>query len=216
MVKIFADCASLDDIRKFADDPLIQGFTTNPAIMRKAGITDYWEFAKGVIPLAKGKHLSFEVLADTFEGMHSQATRIASWGPNVWVKVPVTNTLGQSTKALIGELSNLQLNITAVMTDEQIQHLMPVLRPHHIVSVFNGRRTDTQREPLLVDRVGPQYLWASTRHVGSLREAEEWGYDIITMTPDLIAKLSLFNRDLDEYSLDTVKQFFDAGKGIKF
>src|SRR3972149_6661280 len=137
MVRIFLDGADLATIELFAADARIQGFTTNPTLMRKSGITDYRAFAREVLARVGGRPVSFEVLSDDFAQMYEQAMEIASWAPNVWVKIPVTNTKGESTFELIETLGDTNLNITAVMTNAQIDHLQPVLRENHIVSIFN-------------------------------------------------------------------------------
>jgi transaldolase len=218
MVAIYADCSDLDKIAEYAEDARIDGFTTNPSIMRKAGIKRYRDFAAQAIKLSRDKPISLEVLADDFSSMEKQARTIADWGENVYVKIPITNTKGESSRPLVRRLDKLKLNVTAVMTHDQIEHILPSMWPHHILSVFNGRITDTQRAPLHPWKPddSPQWLWASARHVGNKADANRLGYDIITLTPDLIAKLDLTWKDLTAYSLDTVKQFFNDGKDIEF
>jgi transaldolase len=216
MVSIYLDAANMDDLRRYAADPRVAGLTTNPTLMKKAGITDYRSFARAVLSAADGKPVSFEVLADDFQTMARQAREIASWGPNVYVKLPITNTRGESTVPLIDSLGDLNLNITAVMTDEQVDDLWQFLRPHHIVSVFAGRIMDTGQLPnSFSGQQGYKTLWASAREVYHVVMAEEYGYDIITLTPDLIAKLDLRGRDLTEYSLATVRMFHEDGRGIE-
>jgi len=216
-VEIYADCATLEQITQYAADPRISGLTTNPSLMKKAGITDYRSFAKTVLGIVGDKPVSFEVLADDFRTMEAQAREIASWGPNVYVKLPVTNTRGESIVPVLDVLADLNLNITALMTAEQLNELGPWLAPPHIVSVFAGRIMDTGKLPpeILPERPS-RTLWASAREVYHVHMAEELGYDIITLTPDLIAKLDLRGKDLTEYSLDTVRQFHADGKGIAF
>lgn len=215
MVAIYLDSGSLADIEKHG--ARVDGITTNPSIMRKEGITNYREFARAVLALSGGKPVSFEVLADDFATMERQAREIASWGQNVYVKLPITNTRGESMVPLVDALGDLNLNITAVMTREQIRDLLPFLRSHHIVSIFAGRIMDTGVLPMNPWFVGKaRALWASAREVYHVKMAEEYGYDIITLTPDLIAKLPLRGRDLTEYSLATVRQFHEDGKGIDF
>lgn len=217
MVAIYADGAGLAQMKAYAVDPMIQGFTTNPSLMRKAGITNYRDFADTVLGLIGKKPVSFEVLADDWLTMELQAREIAEWGENVWVKVPITNTRGESSVELIKALGDLNLNITAVMTDKQYLGVQPHLRPNHIVSVFAGRIMDTGVEPPRYERSGSfRVLWASAREVYSVVLAEICGYDIITLTPELISKLDLFGKDLTSYSLDTVRQFHSDGKGIEF
>ena len=214
MVEIYLDGASLEEIDRFAGNARISGFTTNPSLLRKSGISDYRTFAKAALALT-AKPISFEVLAPDHETMERQAREIASWGENVYVKIPITDANGESSKHLIYELRDLNLNVTAVMTHPQVEDIAPVLKPHHIVSVFNGRIQDTQRYAFSVRYYGKfKKLWASTRMVGSLHEAECLGYDIITMTSDLIAKLPLHGKDLTQYSLETVRQFTKDAEGI--
>jgi transaldolase len=215
MVAIYLDSGSLADIEKHG--ARVDGITTNPSIMRKEGITDYRTFARAVLARSGGKSVSFEVLADDFPTMERQAREIASWGENVYVKLPITNTRGESIVPLVDALGELNLNITAVMTMEQWLRLWPSLKPHHIVSVFAGRILDTGTEPPRFKRSDRyRLLWASAREVYHVHMAEDYGYDIITLTPELIAKLDLRGKDLTAYSLETVKQFHSDGKGIEF
>lgn len=215
MVAIYCDSGSLDDIKKYASHPRVAGFTTNPTLAYKSGVRSYRDFGTAAIEAAKGKPISLEVLGRDSETMGKQAKEIASWGKNVWVKVPITDTQGVIQTDLIRELGHLNLNITAVMTLRQIMEIQPVVLPHHIVSIFCGRIQDTQRLP---PYAGFKFktLWASTRMVGSLRDAISLNYDIITMSPDLIDKLPLEDKDLTEYSLATVRQFVKDGEGIEF
>ena len=218
MVMLYCDSGSIEDIKKYADDDRIAGFTTNPSLMKKAGHKRYIHFADAVLN-ETDKPVSFEVLSDDWKEMSDQAHEIAAWG-NTWVKIPVTNTKGESSIELIDELSDLNLNITAVMTYEQLEWLSTVVRPHHIISIFCGRIMDANGTvPRFNDRrnakPNAQLLWASTRETKQIDAAEEWGYDIITMTQDLIAKLPLRGKDLKQYSLETVQQFFNDGRGIK-
>lgn len=216
-IKIYCDGASLSDFEKFSDDERISGFTTNPSILRKAGITDYKTFAKTVLSLVKGKPVSFEVLSDSFIEMERQAHEIQSWGDNVYVKVPITNTKGLSSAVLINLLRGINLNVTAVMTVQQIMEVMPILRKTDILSVFVGRINDTgENVPDFrgIDSLHPQILWASAREIYTLKVAEHNGYDIITLTPDLISKLELDGKDLTEYSRETVQMFYNDGKGL--
>ena len=212
---IYLDGADLVTMARF--EPHVQGFTTNPSLMKKAGVTNYEVFAKEVLGRANGKPVSFEVLADDWETMEAQAQRISDWGDNVWVKIPITNTKGESSVDLIDRLQDLNLNITAVMTQQQIDALLPVVRSHHIISVFAGRIADTGRTPPWIPRRAPikaKMLWASTRQTRDIDIAGELGYDIITMTPDLVAKLPLRGKDLNQYSLETVQQFYKDAEGI--
>lgn len=213
---IYLDSASMADIEKYANDPAIGGVTTNPTILKKAGITNYSAFAKEVLGMIGGKPVSFEVLADDFVQMYEQAREIASWALNCWVKIPVTNTRGESTRELIESLGDTNLNITAVMTDAQIKHLQPVLRENHIVSVFNGRIMDTGERPLRMKQRRNSWssLWASPRAIHDYYLAHSNGYDIITLTPELFRKLDLRGKDLTQYSVETVQMFHNDGKGL--
>lgn len=216
MVDIYADCAELSQIWKWSADPRISGITTNPSLMKKAGIANYREFAKQVLERVKDKPVSLEVLSDDWQEMEEQALILASMAPNVYVKIPITNTQGDSSKSLIKKLANLNLNVTAIMTSRQLSHIAPVMRSHHIASVFVGRIMDTGAMPHRPVPWKTKLLWASTREVFNIEEATRAGYDIITMTPDLLGKLALRGKDLTEYSLETVRQFHEDGKGISF
>lgn len=212
---IYLDAADLKDLERYAADQRIAGITTNPTLMKKAGIRNYRDFARTVLAASAGKPVSFEVLADDFATMARQAREIASWGENVYVKLPVTNTRGESTVPLIDSLGDLNLNITAVMSNDQVFDLFDFVEEHHILSVFAGRIMDTGRLPPRLGSMPCKTLWASAREVYHVVMAEEYGYDIITLTPDLIAKLDLRGRDLEEYSLATVRQFFRDGQGVE-
>lgn len=219
-IKIFADGADLDGIAALAGNPLIAGFTTNPSLMRKAGVTDYEVFARKVLWVASGRPVSFEVFADDFSGMIEQARTIATWGPNAIVKIPVTNTEGRFTGEVLRTLSSdgVPLNITAVFTHHQIQAVADVLdqNTQAIISVFAGRIADTGIDPVsfmemarwsLRCRTKLKLLWASTRELFNIFQAERCGCDIITVTPDILAKLHLIGKDLAEYSRETVAEF---------
>jgi transaldolase len=213
MVKVYLDGAGLADMKRLAGS--VDGFTTNPSLMRAAGVTDYRAFAREVLAASEGKPVSFEVLSDDFQVMERQAREIASWGENVWVKIPVMNTRGESSAGLIERLRDLRLNVTAVMTSEQMQELAPVVEPHHIVSVFAGRIHDANGFiPPIPSGFKAPVLWASTRQTFDLTIAEIRGFDLITMTAGLIAKLGLRGKDLHEYSRETVHQFLNDAKGI--
>ena len=201
-------------------NPLIQGFTTNPTLMRKAGITDYENFAHQVLAAIPDRPISFEVFSDDFEEMERQAMKIASWGDNVYVKIPVTNTLGESSAPLIGHLAQqgVKLNVTAVMTLHQVREISKVMRgcPAGYISVFAGRIADTGRDPVPVMRDAVEVLagcrdleliWASPRELLNILQAESVGCHILTATGELLNKLPLIGKDLDEYSLETVKMF---------
>lgn len=224
MIKIFLDCADLETIRKFKDNPLISGFTTNPTLMFKAGISDYEKFAKEVLAEVKDKPVSFEVFSDDFVEMEQQAKKIASWGENVYVKIPITNTKGEPSYDLIDRLffKGLKLNITAITNEVQVVGL-PNAHVPMIISVFAGRIADTGVNPIPTVMSIKNFLrksevlWASPREVLNIYQAEEAGADIITCTPDLIEKYEkLKGKNLKEFSLDTVKMFFDDGQKAGF
>lgn len=216
---IYVDSGDITALQKYALDKRVQGVTTNPSLMKKAGIGSYRNFATIVLGLANGKPVSLEVLADDIDLMEQQAVELSSWGENVYVKIPITNTRGESTIPLIEKLHDYKLNITAVMCGTQIEALQGKVHPHHIVSVFAGRIADTGRDPCQIIRKARKLkckiLWASAREVFNVYQAEECGCDIITLSPDLIAKLDLHGKNLAEYSLETVKQFYADGQGVK-
>jgi len=220
-VKIFADGADLDGMLKMAHNPLIQGFTTNPTLMRKAGVNDYETFARRALAAITDRPVSFEVFADDFPSMAEQAGAIATWGPNVNVKIPVTNTKGQSSNELIRALSSegVTLNITAIFTLDQVRGVAGALDPSTpaIVSVFAGRIADTGVDPIphmrackeiLASRPKAELLWASTRELLNIFHAEEAGCDIVTVPNEFLAKLNLVDKDLSEYSRETVQLFY--------
>jgi len=219
-VKVFADGADLDEIRELAANPLIQGFTTNPTLMRKAGINDYEAFARDVVVETGNHPISFEVFSDEFDEMHRQALKIASWGEHVNVKVPVTNTRGESTAPLVRELaeSGVRCNVTALMTPAQVEVVTAALAPgpSAYISVFAGRIADTGRDPVPVMRAcldimatvpALELIWASPRELLNVFQADEIGCHVITATPDVLKKIGLVGKDLVEYSLETVKMF---------
>ena len=218
-MRIFADSGDVGILNKVCQDKRVSGITTNPALMKKSGIQSYRNFATIVLGIAKGRPVSFEVTADEFGEMEKQAREISSWGENIYVKIPVTTTNGESTIPLIDKLEGIPLNITAVMTGMQVEELRPHLRGHHVLSIFAGRIADTGRDPChIIKRALPckaQVLWASAREVLNVYQAETCGCDIITLSPDLIAKLDLHGKSLTQYSLETVKQFYADGKEIK-
>ncbi|MDP6781897.1 MAG: transaldolase [Alphaproteobacteria bacterium] len=221
-VKIFADGADLDGIRELARNPLIKGFTTNPTLMRKDGISDYAAFAKDMLDVIDGAPVSFEVFADEFDEMEAQALEIASWGDNVYVKIPITNTRGDSSVPLVKRLSaqKVQVNVTAMMTLDQVRHVAEALYAETpaVASVFAGRIADTGIDPvplmreavgILESRPKAELLWASPRELLNIFHADEVGCHIITVTHDLLGKLSGVGKDLDRFSLETVKMFYD-------
>jgi len=219
-IKIFADGADIDGIARLYKNPRIKGFTTNPTLMNKAGVKDYEAFARDVVKLVPDRSVSFEVFADEFSEMEAQARVIATWGRNVAVKIPITNTRGVSSAPLIRRLSaaGVCLNVTAIMTPAQVGAVADALDPKTpaIVSVFAGRVADTGRDPvplmiecrdILKSRPRAELLWASPRELLNIFQADEMGCHIITVTHDVLGKLGLVGKDLDDYSLDTVKMF---------
>jgi transaldolase len=216
VVKVFLDSADLSEMIRLNDK--VSGFTTNPTLMRKAGVTDYKSFAKIVADRFPDKPVSLEVIADDFKEMERQARLLASLGPNIYVKIPITNTKGESSVPLIRDLVDLHLNITAVMAFGQWGVFDNILDERHIVSFFCGRQMDTLKYPFgfTPKKVRYQRLWASAREIFHLRMAEDYGYDIITLTPDLIAKLDLKGKDLTQYSLETVQMFYNDAQKAGF
>lgn len=228
-VKIFADGADIEGILELARQPHIQGFTTNPTLMRKAGIQDYVGFAKELLAQVTDKPISFEVFADDFESMAAQAREISSWAENVYVKIPVTNTKSESACPLIGRLSaeGIKLNITAIMTEDQVSQVGAALDPAvpAVVSVFAGRVADTGLDPvpmmqncltILANRPKAELLWASPRELLNVFQADEIGCHIITVTHDVLKKLSLVGKDLTVYSLETVKMFYNDAEAAGY
>jgi transaldolase len=229
-IKIFADGASLPSMLESARDPRISGFTTNPTLMRKAGISDYRAFAKEVLASIKDRPISFEVFADEFAEMRRQAQDIATWGDNVYVKIPITNTRREPAIALIRELAStgVKLNVTAICTLDQVRDTAQALKggAPSVVSVFAGRIADTGRDPipLMKEALGMcraadkniELLWASPRELLNIVQAAEVGCDIITVTPDLLKKLELVGKDLADFSLETVQMFYRDAQACGF
>ena len=228
-VKLFADGADIAGINEMALNPTISGFTTNPTLMRKAGVIDYKGFAKEVLKIVPNKPVSFEVFADDFPTMERQAIEIASWGKNVNVKIPVTNTKGEFCGALVKKLSDagVKVNVTALMTLEQVQRVTDALNPATpaIISVFAGRIADTGIDPVPVmakaveimkAKPKSELIWASPRELLNIFQAEEVGCHIITATNDILKKLSLFHKDLNAFSLETVEMFYKDAKEAGF
>jgi transaldolase len=223
--KIFADGADREGILNYSADPVIQGFTTNPTLMRAAGITDYEEFARDVVEIVGDRPVSFEVFSDEPHVMHKQALKIAGWGEHVHVKIPVTDTDGASTAELQSTLARdgVQLNVTALLTLAQVETAAAALAdgPHSYISVFAGRIADTGRDPVPIMRdalaiLAPhphlELIWASPREILNVVQAAEIDCHVITVTHALLSKLDWLGRDLDEVSLDTVQMFHrDAG-----
>lgn len=225
-VKIFGDGADLAGIQELSKKPFIKGFTTNPTLMRKAGVRDYQEFALQVLRLIPDRPVSFEVLADDADTMESQARHIATWGANVYVKIPVTNTRREPMYDLARRLSHdgIQINVTALLTLKQVREVTKALHggaPSN-VSIFAGRIADTGRDPvpvmaeavsILRDNPQSELIWASPRELLNIYHADQCGCHIITVTNDILAKLKLVGKDLADYSLETVQMFFnDAEK----
>ena len=228
-VKIFADGADKAGILEMYGKPYIKGFTTNPTLMRKVGITDYKAFAKDILKEIKDLPISFEVFSDDFNDMERQAIEIASWGDNVYVKIPVTNTKQEKCYTLVKKLSaqKVKLNITALMTLQQVRDVVFSLDPKvpSYVSVFAGRIADTGYDPLSlmeaaveILKIAPasELIWASPRELLNIFQANDIGCHIITVTNDILKKLSLVGYDLDEYSLDTVKMFYNDAVNAGF
>jgi transaldolase len=218
--KIFADGADKAGMLEMYHNPLIKGFTTNPTLMRKAGITNYEAFAKDILTIIHDRPISFEVFSDDFEEMHKQALKIASFGENVYVKIPVTNSKGESACDLIHELAHagVKQNVTAIMTLDQVKEVVSVLShgPSAYVSVFAGRIADTGRDPLpimkaSVDILRPhpqlELIWASPRELLNVFQSHDVGCHIITATNDIIKKMTLVGKDLEQFSLETVQMF---------
>lgn len=220
-VKIFADGADKAGMLEMYAKPFIKGLTTNPTLMKKAGITDYRAFCKDILTSIKDKPLSFEVFSDDFSEMERQALEIASWGDNVYVKIPVTNTKQEACYGLVKKLAaqKVKLNVTALMTLDQVKNVVASLDPNvpSYVSVFAGRVADTGFDPvpmmaesvnILKAAPASELIWASPRELLNIFQADEVGCHVITVTNDILKKLSLVGYDLNEYSLDTVKMFY--------
>jgi transaldolase len=222
-IKIFADGADLKSMINLKKNKIIKGFTTNPTLMRKAGINNYENFAKNVLNTINDLPVSFEVFADEVIEIENQAIKISKWGENVNVKIPITNTKGESLIPSIKKLSDLgiQLNITALLTIQQVENTVNALNSEtfNIISVFAGRIADTGIDPKKIMKnskdiissnlLKTELLWASPRQVLNILEAEDVGCDIITITPELLNKTSNFGKNLDQLSLETVKMFYD-------
>jgi transaldolase len=227
-VKIFADGANKKDMLEMNSKSFIKGLTTNPTLMKKEGITDYRKFCKDILTSIKEKPISFEVFSDDFKEMERQALEIASWGDNVYVKIPITNTKQETCYEIVEKLSkqNVKLNITAIMTLSQVKQVVSAIEPNvpSYVSVFAGRIADTgiDPEPLMAEAVellklapSSELIWASPRELLNIFQADKIGCQVITVTNSILKKLSLIDYDLNSYSLDTVKMFYsdalDAG-----
>ena len=228
-IKVFSDGAVLETMLHDLNSGLVTGFTTNPSLMKKAGITSYIGFAKDVLKEITDYPVSFEVFADDLEGMEQEARRIAALGDNVYVKIPVTNSKGESTAQLIDRLTaeGIKVNVTAIFTVEQVREVVDALKSgtSAVVSVFAGRIADTGVDPMPImqealaicrEKEGVELLWASPRETFNIYQADSLGVDIITCTSDLIKKLELKDKDLTEYSLETVQMFLRDSSSLGF
>ena len=228
-IKIFADGADTESLVKLAANQAIKGFTTNPTLMRKAGVQDYERFALEVVAAIGNRPVSFEVFADEFAEMERQAHRIAAWGNNVFVKIPITNTKAESSCPLIRRLAHegLRLNVTALTTIGQVHDAAVALdgTPASFISVFAGRVADTGVDPvplmaaavaILGSNPALELIWASPRELLNVFQANTIGCHAITVTPDILTKMSLVGKNLDEYSLDTVRMFYEDGRMANF
>ena len=228
-VKLFADGANVKRMVEMYANPIIAGFTTNPTLMRKAGISDYEGFAREVLSTVKEKPISFEVFSDDFGEMEAQALKIASWGENVYVKIPVTNTRQESSVRLIERLSKagIKLNVTAMLTAGQVSEVLPALArgPASFVSIFAGRIADSGIDPvpimkealaMLKSQPKTELIWASPRELYNVVQASQIGCHIITATDDVLKKLPLLGKDLLTFSLDTVRMFYDDAKAAGY
>jgi len=229
MIKIFADGADLAEMLMLARHPVIRGFTTNPTLMRKAGVVDYRKFAHDVLEVIFDRPISFEVFSDDFDEMERQAREIATWGDNVYVKIPITNTRGESSTDLVRRLSDagVKLNVTAILTLAQVEAVTECFASEcaGCVSVFAGRIADSGRDPLPImvealrvmgAKPALELIWASPRELLNIFQADAIGCHIITATEDILKKLTLVGKDLDEYSLDTVKMFYSDALSAGF
>jgi transaldolase len=228
-IKLFQDGAELSKMIEARKRGLVDGFTTNPTLMRKAGVSDYKEFAQNAIAAVPDLPISFEVFSDDFDAMEREGREISAWGGNTYIKIPITNTKGESAAPLIRKLSaeGFSLNITAIFTLDQVETVASAAATNAriIVSVFAGRIADTGVDPvpMMTNAVAmlkglPQaeLLWASPREVLNVVQAQECGCHIVTATPDLIAKVPLFGKDLSQYSLETVKMFHEDARAAGF
>lgn len=228
-VKIFADGANLNEIVEMNSNPLIKGLTTNPTLMKKAGVKNYKSFALEVLSIVTYKPISFEVFSDDLDEMYRQALQIASWGENVFVKIPITNSHGVSTHKLVADLvkDNVRINVTAIMTIEQVRLISKSLRSDvpNYVSVFAGRIADTGINPIQIieqslDILRPiessELIWASPRELLNIFQASDIGCHVITATTDILNKLNLVGYDLNQYSLDTVRMFYNDATESNF
>lgn len=228
-IKLFADGADLDGMIEEYRKGIVSGFTTNPTLMKKAGVRNYEEFSKAALKAIPDLPISFEVFSDDFPGMEREARKIGGWGENVYIKIPVTNTKGESTVPLVKKLSHdgLKLNVTAIMMADQVRTVAKALSHDtpSIVSVFAGRVADTGRDPMPIMRESgeilkpnpkAELLWASTRELLNLIQAESCGCHIITITNDILKKVPLVGKDLKELSLETVQMFYSDAQSAGY
>ncbi len=228
-VKIFADGAEIAGMLEMYAKPYIKGFTTNPTLMHKVGLTDYRGFAKSILAAIPDRPISFEVFSDEFSEMERQAREIATWGKNVYVKIPVTNTRSEPAYDLVRRLSHegVNLNVTALMTQAQVRAVVEAVKggAPSCISVFAGRIADTGRDPvpimtecveILKAEPKAELIWASPRELLNIFQADDVGCHIITVTNDVLKKLPLVGTDLTQFSLDTVKMFYDDGRKAGF
>jgi transaldolase len=228
-IKIFADGADRGSIAKLYANPLIKGFTTNPTLMRRAGVEDYETFAREALEIVRDRPISFEVFSDDFGEMEEQALQISSWAENVYVKVPVTNTSGEPAAGVVRRLANqgVKVNVTALTTPAQVKEVLQWVAggPPCFISVFAGRVADSGRDPvpLMTEALGyasahprVELIWASPRELLNIVQADSIGCHIITVTHDLLEKIDCLGRDLDEYSLATVRMFYEDGQAAAY
>jgi transaldolase len=221
-IKLYADSSNLEQILNLYRNKKVSGFTTNPTLMKKAGVTDYAGFVKEVCSHITDMPVSFEIFADDYEGMKNQVLKLSGMANNIYVKIPVMNTKGESSYQLIKEVSNLgiKVNVTAIFTHQQVNELYKVLNPDtpSIISIFAGRIADTGANPIYLVKYAKsknekhEVLWASTREIYNVYEADTIGCDIITVSPEILDRLSLKDKDLNIFSLETVKMFYDDAK----
>ena len=229
MVKIFADGADKNIMLEMYNNPIIFGLTTNPTLMRKAGVSNYKEFSLDILSKIKEMPISFEIFSDDLEIMEKQALEISSWGKNVYVKIPITNTKGESTYHIIENLSKkgVKINVTAIMTIEQVKHILPAftLSTAGYISIFAGRIADTGINPIntmkeavieLENYPNIELIWASCRELYNIVQANEVGCHIITIPNDILKKIHMFEKNLTELSLDTIKIFYNDAKSSGF
>lgn len=228
-VKLFADGASLETIRQLAKNPLIKGFTTNPTLMKQAGVASYLDFARSAIEVIDGAPISLEVFSDEFEEMKRQAMKLSALATNVYVKIPITNTRGESAHRLVEELSRegVKVNVTAIFTLEQVERILPGLSigPSGFVSIFAGRIADAGVDPIstmtktvmrLREYPALELIWASPREVLNIVQADQCGCHVITITNDLLKKSASIGKDLLQFSLETVAMFANDAENAGF